>query len=253
MKSSIKVGRVWSFDEFDAKIFHHAFRGIPVKTLVIDFRGKRLTLSSRRGFKKVRFVCNNSNPRELWDFIHDPENMKIYVDEVLSQLGISYDDCIILFTGVDMDDVALAEEKFEDLTVYAFVTAGVDSNAMRIGVDRAATIERDGRFERLKTINTILITNASLSEGAMVQSIVTATEAKAIALQDLDVRSSYNPGLQATGTGTDNIVIVSGDGPRISYVGGHTKMGEMMARAVTRATKEAIVKHRLRIAASGGG
>ena len=80
----------------------------------------------------------------------------------------------------------------------------------------------------------------------MVQSIVVATEAKTIALQDLDVRSSYNSVLQATGTGTDNIVVASGEGLKISYAGGHSKMGEMIARAVTKATKEAIVKHRLR-------
>ncbi|RLI30086.1 MAG: cobalamin biosynthesis protein CbiZ [Candidatus Hecatellales archaeon] len=246
MTGLTKISQTWSFNDFEARIFHHTFRGTAIKTLVIGFPGKRLTLSSRRGFRRVRFICNNFNPPELWDFLHNPENMEAYYEEILSQLNIPRDDCVCLFTGVDMDDVALAVERFEDFIVYAYVTAGVDSNAMRVGVDRAGSIERDGEFERLKTINTILITNASLSEGAMVQSIIVATEAKTIALQDLDVRSSYNPALQATGTGTDNIVVASGEGLRISYTGGHSKMGEMIARAVTKATKEAIVKHRLR-------
>ena len=246
MTSLTRISQTWSFNDFEARIFHHTFRGTAIKTLVIGFPGKRLTLSSRRGFRRVRFICNNFNPPELWDFLHNPENMEAYYEEILSQLNIPRDDCVCLFTGVDMDDVALAVERFEDFIVYAYVTAGVDSNAMRVGVDRAGSIERDGKFERLKTINTILITNASLSEGAMVQSIIVATEAKTIALQDLDVRSSYNPALQATGTGTDNIVVASGEGLKISYAGGHSKMGEMIARAVTKATKEAIVKHRLR-------
>ncbi len=215
--------------------------------MVISFIEKRLTLSSRSGFKRVSFICNNFNPPELWDFLHNPENMETYYGEILSQLNIPRDDCICLFTRVDMDDVTLAIEKFEDFIVYAYVTAGVDSNAMRVGVDEAGSIERDGKFERVKTINTILITNASLTEGAMVQSIMVATEAKTIALQDLDVRSSYNPALQATGTGTENIVVVSGEGLKISYTGGHSKMGELIAKAVTKATKEAIIKHRLRL------
>ena len=246
MAGLTKISQAWSFKDFEARIFHHTFRGITIKTLIIDFSRERLTLSSRRGFKKVRFVCNNFNPPELWDFLHNPENMEVYLEEVLSQLNIPRDNCVTLFTGVDMDDVALAIERFEDFIVYAYVTAGVDSNAMRVGVDEAGSIEKDGKFERLKTINTILITNASLTEGAMVQSIMIATEAKTIALQDLDVRSSYNPALQATGTGTDNIVVVSGEGSKISYTGGHSKMGEMIAKAVIKATKEAIIKHRLR-------
>ena len=238
---------MWSFNDFEAKIFHHAFRGMTIKTLVISFPGKRLALSSRSGFRKVRFICNNFSPPELWDFLHNSENLETYYGEILSQLNIPRDDCVCLFTGVDMDDVALAVEKFEDFIVYAYVTAGVDSNAMRVGVDEAGSIERDGKFEKLRTINTILITNASLTEGAMVQSIIVATEAKTVALQDLDVRSSYNPALQATGTGTDNIVVVSGEGLKISYTGGHSKMGELIAKAVTKATKEAIIKHRLRL------
>jgi adenosylcobinamide amidohydrolase len=65
---------------------------------------------------------------------------------------------------------------------------------------------------------------------------------KVIALEDLDIRSSYNPQIRATGTGTDNAIIVSGEGPRIDYLGGHSKMGELVARAVTSAVKEAIFK-----------
>jgi adenosylcobinamide amidohydrolase len=76
----------------------------------------------------------------------------------------------------------------------------------------------------------------------MARSIITITEAKTISLQDLDMRSSYNPEIQATGTGTDNIIVVSGFGPKITYVGGHAKAGEIIAKTVTSAVKEAILK-----------
>ncbi|MDO8687689.1 MAG: adenosylcobinamide amidohydrolase, partial [Dehalococcoidales bacterium] len=90
--------------------------------------------------------------------------------------------------------------------------------------------------------NTILFTSASLDLTALAASFITITEAKNIALQELDVRSSYNPGWQATGTGTDQIIVVSGSGERCTYVGGHTKIGELMARVVTSATICAVKK-----------
>jgi len=113
---------------------------------------------------------------------------------------------------------------------------------MRIGKDGASDIERNGQFERVGTINTILLTGASLNSAALASSFITITEAKVIALQELDIRSSYNPDWQATGTGTDQIVVVSGKGSKCTYVGGHAKVGELMARAVNRATIDAIKK-----------
>lgn len=232
----------WQFEGAIAEIIEHSFRGVPIKTLVITFPRPLKVLSSREGFREVRVACNNFNPPPLWDFIH--KDWELYLAEVLADLNLSRAEVAILSTGVDMDHCVVKTEAYQELRVSAFVTAGVESNAMRIGVDEAGGVEREGKFEQFGTINTILLTNARLSEGAMVRAIITVTEAKTIALQDMDIRSSYNPQLQATGTGTDNIIIVSGEGPDISYCGGHCKMGELMARAVTSATREAIIKHR---------
>ena len=75
---------------------------------------------------------------------------------------------------------------------------------------------------------------------------MTITEAKTVALQDLDIRSVYDPAVQASGTGTDEVLVISGDGPRHRYAGGHTRLGEAMATAVTGAVTEAIRKtHKL--------
>lgn len=68
-------------------------------------------------------------------------------------------------------------------------------------------------------------------------------EAKSAALNDLDIRSSYTPGAhQATGTGTDNILVVEGRGRPPDNAGGHTRLGELIARAVYDAVREAIAK-----------
>lgn len=231
----------WQFEEAKAEVVYHQYQGVPVKTLLIVFSQPRLVLSSREGFKQARVVCNNSNPPQLWDLLH--RDWQLYLDSVLADLGLSPQEVAFLSTGVDIDDFAVREESFAEFRICAVVTAGVMSNAQRIGVDEGRNLERDGKFEALGTINIIALTNASLSEGAMVRSIITATEAKIVALQDLDVRSSYSPQYQATGTGTDNVMIVSGLGAKIHYMGGHAKMGELLAKAVTAATKEAILRH----------
>ncbi|REK76627.1 adenosylcobinamide amidohydrolase [Paenibacillus paeoniae] len=56
------------------------------------------------------------------------------------------------------------------------------------------------------TINTILLLDARMTESAMVNAIITATEAKTAALQQLNIRETAN-GESATGTTTDAIAI----------------------------------------------
>ena len=137
-------------------------------------------------------------------------------------------------TGADMDNLAITKKNYKDMEVYAAVTAGVLSNAQRMSRSR-------GLFYEPGTINIILITNMALSKRAMTRAIITATEAKSAALADMDIRSTFNPLLyQATGTGTDNIIIVQGQGTLINGAGGHTKMGELIADAVYDGVKEAV-------------
>jgi len=223
-----------------ARIVYHQFQGIEVKTLIVSFAAERRCLSTREGFKKVKVVANNYNPPPLWDFVH--QNYSAYMNKIVSDLNLPPAETAMLLTGADMDNLALRKEEYQEFKLFALVTAGTKSNAQRIGVDRAGSLEREGKFETLGTINVIVLSNASLSDEAMARGIITLTEAKVIAFEDTDIRSSYNPEIRATGTGTDNAIIVSGEGSRIDYLGGHAKMGEIMARAVTSAVKEAIFK-----------
>lgn len=223
-----------------AKIIYHQFKDIRVKTFLVSFTSKRKSLSTMEGFKKIKFVGNHSTPPVLWDFVH--KRKKEYQRRIFSDLGLNPKGISMLYTGADIDNISIKREAFQDVKICACVTAGVKTNAQRIGVDKAGSVEKQGKFKHLGTINIIILTNASLTDGAMARSIITITEAKTQGLQDLDIRSSYNSKIQATGTGTDNIIVVSGSGPKITYVGGHAKIGEIMARTVTCAVKEAIFK-----------
>ena len=77
----------------------------------------------------------------------------------------------------------------------------------------------------------------------MARAVITATEAKTAAFEDLKVPSSYTKGVQATGTGTDSMIVVSGTaGPMVTYPGGHSRIGELMGKAVHEAVMEALEK-----------
>ncbi len=79
----------------------------------------------------------------------------------------------------------------------------------------------------------------------MARAIMTATEAKTAALQDIDYKSTASPQIQATGTGTDSMIVVSGVNPDITirHTGGHTKMGELIGFTAKTAVAEALKKH----------
>lgn len=244
---SVAFREVWSRDGMMARIYYQSYSDINVKTLLIDLTQRRRVLSTMHGMVYVRFVCNNYAPPDLWCALHSQGLREKYLDSLMNQLGgIAPGDYACLGTGVDMDDLAVVSDEYRDVWVTAFTTAGVESNALRVGVDRASTYEVNGRFERVGTINTILLTNASLTEAAMARALITITEAKCAALQDLGITSSYTPSLIATGgTGTDNVMVVPGNGIRITYTGGHSKIGELIGRVVYESVKGgAVSRHR---------
>jgi ABC-type Fe3+-hydroxamate transport system substrate-binding protein/adenosylcobinamide amidohydrolase len=203
------------------------------KTLVVDFTKPQRILSTLEGMRDgVLAVGNHYYPPPSWGLGHTSglEGLRQTVTAALTRPAAQTS---LLFTGADMDHLVVAEKSFRDLTVYALVTAGVKTNAMRMAKDR-------GNFYEPGTINIVLLANARLSEQAMSRAIITATEAKSAALADLDIRSTYSPHYAATGTGTDNLLVVQGEGIGIDGAGGHTKMGELIAAAVYDGVRRAI-------------
>ena len=226
-----------------AEILYHTYQNFNIKTLLVSFGKKLRVLSTREGFKEVSFVANNHCPRALSKITM--KNYEEFEEKFPILLGIAHSDLAFLSTGADMDNLAVCEKSFEEFKVCCLATAGVKNNALRAGVDLADYVERDGNYIKLNgTINIILLTNTTLSDGALASSIITATEAKTAALQDLDVRSTYTPEIQATGTGTDSIIVASGKGlgEALRLTSGHTKMGELIGTSTKMAVAEALKK-----------
>lgn len=146
-----------------------------------------------------------------------------------------------LSTAADMENVSIVSKTFSDLTVTAAVTGGIDVNGGRAG-DPAVWHESDGDSVQVSgTINIMLFIDANLPEGTMTRALVTCTEAKAAALQELLAPSLYSSGI-ATGSGTDGTIIVSNaDSPVVlTYAGKHSKLGELIGRTVMKAVKKAL-------------
>ncbi|MEX1299905.1 MAG: adenosylcobinamide amidohydrolase [Desulfotignum sp.] len=207
------------------------------KSLVITLNEPMSVLSTLEGFKSgVTVLGNHYIPPETWLLVHD-QGLDALKEKVFDVLDLSADSTAFLFTGADMDHLSVAKEQFKDIEVTVFATAGVESNAMRTSRDT-------GGFYEPGTINLILLTSPRLTPRAMTRAMITATEGKTAALLDLDIRSSYAQGrYRATGTGTDNILVAEGTGPAVlNNAGGHTKLGELIGRAVHRAVTEAVRK-----------
>ncbi|MDM7935522.1 MAG: adenosylcobinamide amidohydrolase, partial [Methanothrix sp.] len=147
-----------------------------------------------------------------------------------------------LGTAANMNCAAICHERFRELEVVTICTAGVERNACRAG-DPASYYdppEEGGQPPAPGTINAMIFINRELTPGAMVTSVVTATEAKTAALQELEIPSRYSEGL-ATGTGTDQIAIASMIGGRAaSFAGKHSKVGELIGRGMHDALRRAL-------------
>ncbi len=215
------------------------------KTLVLHLRRPMRALSTLEGWReKIRFAGNSHSPPEVWGLYH-----RIGLDEsrrrLMDVIGRDRADTTLLFTGVDMDNLSVQYQSFKDMTVAAVVTAGAKSNAVRMSRD-------EGRFYEPGTINMLIMSNMRLSKRAMSRAVISATEAKSAALQDMDIRSSCTPLINpATGTGTDNIIVLEG-GPgnetdagapsALENAGGHSKLGELIARAVYAGVQESLFR-----------
>ena len=220
----------------DARVAYSYIHDFLNKTLIIDFKEPLTIVSTLEGQRpRIESVGNHYSSPPCWAIGHKL-GLKDMRERVYQVIGKSEDTASFLFTGADMDNLSIKREVFKEMKVYALATAGVKSNAVRMSRD-------EGRFYEPGTINIILLPNMKLTPRAMTRAIISATEAKTAALQDLDIRSSYTPQInQATGTGTDNIIVVEGKGKRINNAGGHSKMGELIAKAVYAGVKEAVYK-----------
>ena len=175
---------------------------------------------------------------------HDSSCLEMEIDPAVSAS---------MQTAANMNYAAVVAASDLEVTVTAVVTAGVHGNAACAG-DPASWRETETGWEKVVapassapvtgTINTMLLINHALTEGALARAVITMAEAKSAALQRLAVRSLYSADF-ATGTGTDQYCVAAklraGDGGKeFSSTSPHSKLGELIGAAVRDATLEAL-------------
>lgn len=216
------------------------------KALIVRFNGQRDVLSTSAlngGFQKeLKWVFNHDCKVEgLKDAPLKAHTYSKHMEIIAQLLGLDPAYTCGLSTAADMENAAIETAAYSDLSVTAAVTGGIDVNGGRVG-DPAGWHELGGESVRADgTINIFLYISSHLSEGALTRALVTCTEAKTAALQELLAPSLYSAGI-ATGSGTDGtVVICDPQSPlKLTYAGKHSKLGELIGCTIMKAVKRAL-------------
>lgn len=217
------------------------------KTIVIFFKGRRKVLSTsifNGGYHEDYTAVYNHDakvaagmPCEMLAPTYT-EHMQI----LSHRLGLNPDTVTGMGTAADMENVVLEMLSYKNLTVTAIVTGGIETNGGRVG-DPADYFKPLEKPNCPGTINIMLVLDTDLPPGTLTRALVTCTEAKTAAIQELMEGSKYSTGL-ATGSGTDTTIIVANsDSPLyLEGAGKHSKLGELIGRVVKTAVKKALDK-----------
>ena len=215
------------------------------KSIVIFFKGKRKVLSTsvfNGGYHENYTAVFNHDAKKAAGMPCEmlaptyTEHMQI----LSGRLGLDPETVTGMGTAADMEHVAIETLAYKELTVTAIVTGGIETNGGRVG-DPATFFKPLEKPDRAGTINIMLVLDTDLPPGTLTRALVTCTEAKTAAIQELLEGSKYSNGI-ATGSGTDTTIIVANsDSPLyLEGAGKHSKLGELIGRAVKAAVKQAL-------------
>lgn len=222
------------------------------KSVIIKFIGKRAVLSTgvlNGGYSEnlTAIFNNDAKSGAGMGCILKAPTYKEHMEILSQELGLDPIFTSGLGTAADMENMSIVEEEYGELSVTALVTGGIETNGGRAG-DPASYIEENQKIEKVNhgTINIIVSINGKLPPRTLTRALVTITEAKTAAIQELLEGSKYSSGL-ATGSGTDGVIVYSNLESKNIYndAGKHSKLGELLGKAVKKAVKEALAKQSL--------
>lgn len=185
-----------------------------------DFEAVSTGLNGGRA--RVKYLFNKHVPRTF-----NPTDPREFLKEEALKLGLE-EAHFGLLTAVKMEYLQVIENEY----LTAFITAGVSN--------------RSEFRAKIGTINIILVSKVPLSETALLGAIITATEAKGLALLE--------KGYTFLGTNTDAVIVAyelgsekdfelgqkSEEKPEILYAGSSTDFGKKITKAVIKGVKEGL-------------
>ncbi|MCW4046775.1 MAG: adenosylcobinamide amidohydrolase [Candidatus Bathyarchaeota archaeon] len=190
------------------------------------------------GIKKTKAILNVEVTKSCSDqLLHsDPH---AYIVDCAKKFGLN-ENFIGMVTAASVENFALVSKSNGNLAVSVIATAADnEGNTCNFSESAGEAIE----VKHVEgTINIIVIIDGNPTESCLVSTVITATEAKAAALKELDIRSRFS-GDQATGTVTDAVVVAeTGRGAPIIYAGPASELGQLVGYCTRKAVKEAVMK-----------
>ena len=212
------------------------------QTLVVWSKNPLKILSSallNGGLVEANGIINVQVPEASGKDMNDmhwsgPENFLI---NAANQLQLSKNKVVGLMTAAKMKNVVSFTESYDDIDLAIFVTAGAT-----VAVTAGEPAASKSQYHKVGTINIVVVVDGNLTDGSMVEVVKTATEAKTVAIRELDIRSRFSGDL-ATGTLTDSVAVAcTKKGDPIQYAGTFTIIGELIGKCVREGVKTAIYK-----------
>lgn len=216
------------------------------KSIVIYFSGARKILSTslyNGGYHDDYVAVYNYDAKQgagmPCEMLADTyvEHMRL----VSKRLALDPDKVSGMGTAASMENAVVEALSFKELTVTAIVTGGIETNGGRAG--DPADYYKPMPKPKYGTINIMLLLDCDMPEGTMARALVTCTEAKTAAIQELLEGSKYSNGI-ATGSGTDQTIIIANSESELYMEGAgkHSKLGELIGKTVKNAVKKALAK-----------
>jgi len=217
----------------------------PLPGITVTFGPRAVRVSSEAPLAVLSSAVVGGGLDELREILnvhvddkYDGEQPEEDLAAVAAELGIR-ERFVGLMTAAYTEYARCAVESLDEVTVAAVVSIGL-SNTSSAGVtppigsgpaDGGRGPANGAAGSGPGTINVILLVDAALTSAAMVNAVITATEAKAMTLAEWDVRTP--DGDPASGTSTDTVVVAcTGRGEELRYAGPATPVGWLAARAV---------------------
>lgn len=216
-------------------------REVVVRENLLDVTTERIVLESPQPLRTMSSgvtgsgvgwhrVFVNRHVSEDYDCIDHHQEMVDY----LKRNGFYPNHTVAMMTAVELTNVSYRYYEGDGFSVLIVVTASI-GNATDASVGKT---DRSG-FQP-GTINLWVFINGKLQDEAFIQCIMTTTEAKAKALQAMEIKDQET-NTQATGTPTDSILIAATQrGQILPHAGTATPLGRLVGKGVFQCTKQAI-------------
>ena len=186
-------------------------------SLIVRGRFRACSSGTNGGIRDCTTLINREVPHNFCTF---PDRE---VELFAASCGLDCRFVAGLLTAVPMYTLCILT--FDNLTT--FITAGIT---------HPDPVDGDGISEKpsVGTINLILVTSERLSDQCLLDAMITATEAKVLAMREA--------GYLSAGTLTDAVIVATEDPGGVRYAGSATVIGQRIHESVLYGVQEAVAR-----------